>query len=70
MKDRYKYQVTFVRKIVDGDTVYLENKRTKIEKVQKARGRKPKKGENIVFFTKRGQITLNSLTPIRVWRGA
>lgn len=62
--------VTFVRKIEGGDTVFIENSRYKVEKVQKVRGRKPKKGENIYLFTNRGRITLNSLTPIRVWRNA
>jgi hypothetical protein len=64
------YKVTFVKKIVDGDVVYLEDTRMHVEKVQKARGRKPKKGENIYLFTDQGRITLNSLRPIRVWRGA
>lgn len=62
--------VTFVKKIEGGDTVFIENSRYKVEKVHKARGRKPKKGENLILFTDRGRITLNSLTPIRVWRTA
>lgn len=62
--------VTFVRKIEGGDVVFIEKSRYKVEKVQKATGRKPKKGENMFLFTNKGRIMLNSLTPIRVWRNA
>lgn len=61
--------VTFAGKVREGDVIVRDGEQL-VEKIRRAQGRKPKEGENLRFSTPAGEFTLNSLTPVRVRRGA
>lgn len=64
-----KLPVTLAGKIRPGDTVRHDKGEALVTGTKRAPGRKPPKGENIVLLTKRGELRVNSLAPIRVRRG-
>ncbi|MEY2437516.1 MAG: hypothetical protein QOF97_2352 [Acidimicrobiaceae bacterium] len=63
--------VTFADRVRVGDEILDDDSFVRVSTVRRARGRKPKVGENLDFVTEAGEIVkLNSTTPVRVRRAA
>jgi hypothetical protein len=64
-------KVTFADRVRVGDEILDADSFVRVSTVRKARGRKPKVGENLDFVTEAGGVVkLNSTTPVRVRRAA
>jgi hypothetical protein len=51
-----------------GDAIAVDGEFVQVTTVQRARGRKPKVGENLYLVTGRGQVKVNSTAGVRVRR--
>ncbi len=62
-------RVTLASRVQVGDEILEEGEFVSVSRVQRARGRKPKVGENLEFVSTDGQIVKrNSATAVRVLR--
>lgn len=64
-------QITFARTVRPGDEVLHGGQFSRVTKIRKAQGRKPKAGENLHIVTENDDILkFNSADPLRIRRPA
>jgi hypothetical protein len=63
--------VTFASRVRAGDEILEADRFVRVTSIQRARGRKPKVGENLDFIIEGGDVVKrNSTSPVRVRRAA
>jgi cold shock CspA family protein len=61
--------VTFAGRVRAGDEILDADRFVRVSTIRKARGRKPKQGENLDFIIEGGDVVKrNSTSPVRVRR--
>ena len=64
-------KVTFADRVHAGDEILDGDRFLRVTAIQRARGRKPKVGENLDFITEGGAVVKrNSTSPVRVRRAS
>ena len=62
-------KVTFADRVRAGDEILEADRFVRVSAIRRARGRKPKQGENLDFITDGGDVVKrNSTSPVRVRR--
>jgi cold shock CspA family protein len=64
-------KVTFADRVRAGDEILDADRFVRVSAIRRARGRKPKLGENLDFITEGGEVVKrNSTSPVRVRRAS
>lgn len=65
-RDRRETQVTYAGRVRAGDQMVDGARYVEVERVRRAQGRKPDRGENLHLVVDGGVLKVNSLDPVRI----